>query len=218
MVKTKFLPKTVVVTKKRKRPSNRRRPRFVLFPKLPSAMKISLRARTYDTGSSVGSPVWNRFGLVEFLSKGGTYTDSLFGLYNYAVVHGSRITIRVVNVGSEPILACIAPLPFDWIGNSPTLSEITDTPRCVRGTTGGSSGMDRLVLSNTSTAREALGKDYQVTRYQMDSAQAASTTPIDSLEPVWAVALSAFNASTTISYRVEIELEWNVEFYNLTSV
>ena len=204
--------------KKRNRPRNRRRPRFVLFPKLPSAIKISLRARTYDIGSSASSPVWNRLGLVEFLSRGGTFTDSLFGLYNYAVIHGSRITIRVVNVGSEPIVACIAPLPYDWISGSPTLSEIMDTPRCVRGTTGGSSGMDRLVLNNTSTAREALGKDYQITRYQMDSAQAASTTPIDSHEPVWVVALSAFNASTTISYRIEIEFEWNVEFYNLTSI
>lgn len=217
MVKTKVLSKTVVVNKRRRRTS-RRKPRFVLFPKLPSAIKVSLRARTYETGSSTTSPVWNRYGLVEFLSRGGTYTDSLFGLYNYAVVHGSRITIRVVNVGSEPIMACIAPLPYDWVSGSPTLSEITDTPRSVRGTTGGNSGMDRLVLNNTSTAREALGKEYQITKYQMDSTQAVSTTPLVSSEPCWVVALSAFNASTAISYRLEIELEWNVEFYNLTSV
>ena len=220
MVKSKVLSKTVIVNNKksRRRRSGRRKPRFALFPKLPSSMKVSLRARTYETGSSTASPVWNRYGLVEFLSRGGRYTDSLYGLYNFAVVHGCRITVRVVNVGSEPIMACIAPLPHDWVGGSPTLSEIIDTPRSVRGTTGGNSGIDRLVLNNACTAREALGKDYQVARYQMDATQAVSTTPLVSSEPCWVVALSAFNASTAISYRLEIELEWNVEFYNLTSV
>ena len=194
-----------------------RRPRFALYPKLPSALKVSLRARTYDTGTSVTSPVWNRYGLVEFLSRGGNYTDSLFGLYDYAVVHGCRITCRVVTLGSEPILVAIAPVPYDWITGSPTLSELTDVPHCVKGSTGGNAGMDRLVLVNATTTREVLGKEYQVVKYQMDATQAASTIPISGTEPVWTVGLSAFNASTAISYRLEVEFEWNVEFYNLTS-
>ena len=181
-------------------------------------MRVSLRARTYDSGTSVTSPVWNRYGLVEFLGKGGSYTDSLFGLYEYAVVHGCRITIRVVNTGSEPILAAVAPLPYDWISGSPTLSELADVPRCVKGSTGGSGGLDKLVLVNAITTREALGKEYQVAKYQMDPTQAASTTPLVSTEPTWLVGLSAFNALTTVSYRLEVEFEWNVEFYNLTSV
>ena len=181
-------------------------------------MRVSVRARTYDTGTSVASPVWNRYGFVEFLGKGGSYIDSLFGLYENAIVHGSQITIRVVNMSSEPIMASIAPLPYDWISGSPTLSEILDAPRAVRASTGGNSGVDKLTLTNAATVREVLGKGYQAVKYQMDAAQAVNTTPLSTEEPVWVVGLSAYNASTAISYRLEIEYEWNVEFYNLTSV
>ena len=78
--------------------------------------------------------------------------------------------------------------------------------------------MDKLTLTNAATVREVLGKGYQAVKYQMDAAQAVNTTPLSTEEPVWVVGLSAYNASTAISYRLEIEYEWNVEFYNLTSV
>ena len=215
MEKSKVFGKDLSVRKKRARV---RKPRFALYPKLPQSMRVSVRARTYDTGTSVASPVWNRYGFVEFLGKGGSYIDSLFGLYENAIVHGSQITIRVVNMSSEPIMASIAPLPYDWISGSPTLSEILDAPRAVRASTGGNSGVDKLTLTNAATVREVLGKGYQAVKYQMDAAQAVNTTPLSTEEPVWVVGLSAYNASTAISYRLEIEYEWNVEFYNLTSV
>jgi hypothetical protein len=77
--------------------------------------------------------------------------------------------------------------------------------------------MDRVTIVNSCTAREVLGKDYQVSRYQMDPTQAVATTPLQAKEPAWVVAVSAFNASTSISYRLEIEMDWAVEFYDLDS-
>jgi len=121
-------------------------------------------------------------------------------------------------MSSEPILVAIAPLPYGWTAASPTMGEILDHPRCVRTTAGANTGQDRVALSHRITSREVLGKDYQATRYVMDATQAASSTPLNPEEPVWVVALSAFNSLTAISYRLEVELEFNAEFFNLSSV
>lgn len=139
------------------------------------------------------------------------------GLYKNAVVHASRITIRVVNTGAEPLIIASASLPFNWISGSPTLTEVLDHPTCVRQTVGASSGQDSRSIINAAIAREVLGKDYQIAKYQMDFGQATSTTPIYVAEPAWIVAVSAFNALSTISFRMEVEIDWNVEFYNLDS-
>jgi len=120
-------------------------------------------------------------------------------------------------MSSEPLIIAVAPLPYNWASLSPTLTEILDAPRCVRKNTGGNGGQDRAVLVNAITSAQALGHDYQIARYQMDSTQAASTTPIVSTEPCWTLAMSSFNALTSVSYRAEIEFEWHVEFYNLDS-
>ena len=139
------------------------------------------------------------------------------GLYKYAVVHSARITLKAVNVGSEPMILACAPLPYSWVTGSPTLSEILDQPSCVRTTVGSSSGIDKGLVVNSASAKRVLGKDYQLAKYQMDITQATTTTPISTGEPVWVVAASSFNSLTAVSFRIEVEVDWNVEFYNLDS-
>ena len=181
-------------------------------------MNVRLKGRTYDSGTAVTSPIFNRYGLVEFLQRGGSYADSLFGLYEYAVVHGCKINLRLVNTSSEPIILAVCPLPYNWVSGSPTLSEIMDDPGVVRTVVGANTGKDTGSISSFTTTKALSGKAYQAAKYQMDSSQAASSTPLYQDEPVWYVALSAFNALSAISYRLEVELEFNAEFYNLTSI
>ena len=205
---------------KQKRKRNRRKNQIgnaSLYRPIPTNMKVVLRGRTYDTGSSATAPVYSRYGLVEFLQRGGSYSDTLFQLYRHAKVHHSKITLRLVNMSSEPLILAVAPLPADWNTGSPTLGEILDVPRCVRKTTGGSGGMDKVVITNSAYAKDLLGAEYVTARYQMDSTQAASSTPIISNEPTWNVVVSSFNAATAISYRLEVELEWLADFYDLDS-
>lgn len=206
---------TVFRKKKQRRRGRRSAP---LYPLLPKSMRVRLKGRTYDTGTAVTSPIFNRYGLVEFLQRGGSYSDSLFGLYDNAIVHGCKINLRLINTSSEPIILAVCPLPYNWVSGSPTLSEILDDPGVVRATCGSNSGMDRVSITSFATTKAVCGKAYQAVRYQMDAAQAASSTPLFNNEPVWYVAISAFNALTAISYRLEVELEFNAEFYNLTSI
>ena len=179
---------------------------------------MRLKGRTYDTGTAVTSPIFNRYGLVEFLQRGGSFVDSYFGLYNNAIVHGSRINLRIVNTSSEPIILAVCPLPYNWVSGSPTLSEIMDDPGVVRTVVGANTGKDTASISSFTTTKAVCGKGYQAVRYQMDSTQAASSTPLFPDEPVWYVAISSFNALSAISWRLEVELEFNSEFFNLTSV
>ena len=108
----------------------------------------------------------SRYGLLEFLNLGGSYVDTFLngGLYRYAVVHSARITLKAVNVGSEPMILACAPLPYSWATGSPTLSEILDQPSCVRATVGSSSGIDKGLVVNSASAKRVLGKDYQLAK------------------------------------------------------
>ena len=192
---------------------------FTPYPKIPPSMNLCLRGRTYETATTTASPLWFRYGLIEFLNLGGSYVDTFLngGLYKYAVVHASRITLKAVNVGSEPLILACAPLPYSWVSGSPTVAEILDQPSCIRTTIGSSSGQDKGVVVNSASARKVLGKDYQLTKYQMDITQATTTTPISATEPAWVAAVSSFNGLTAVSFRMEVEIDWNVEFYNLDS-
>lgn len=184
---------------------------------MPQSLKVKLRARTYETGAST-SNVDYRYGIVEFLGKQSSYNDSLFGLYNYAIIRACRITAKLVNMQAEPIVFAIAPLPYDWSSGSPTTAELLDVPRCVKSTVSGTGGMDRGKITNYITSKQALGESWQVGRYQMNAAQAANATPLSTEEPCWHLYVTSFNSSTGVGYRIEVELEYDVEFYNLNSV
>ena len=180
-------------------------------------MKVAIRSRNYESVTSSTSPFWFRYGLVEFLSNKGSYADSLYGLYNLAIIHGCRITLRLVNTGSEPIILAAAPLPYSWASGSPTLSELLDQPRAIRKSCGASTGKDSVSLSSSHSVKSLLGKEFNIAAYQITATQAASSTPISTDEPIWVVGVSAFNALTSISFRMEVELEFSTEFYSLTS-
>jgi hypothetical protein len=182
-------------------------------------MKVALRGRTYETISGGTTGTIFKYGLVEFLGLGGSYVDTFLngGLYKYGVVHSNRITIRAVNVAAEPIIVACAAMPATFLSGSPTLSEVVDHPTCRRAICGASTGQDKAQVVNAASAREVLGQDYQIARYQMDYTQATSSTPIVSSEPVWVMWISSFNSLNAYSCRIEIEIDWNVEFYNLDS-
>jgi len=212
------MAKTTSHVSRKKQTRRKRRTRSTLYKQLPQAMKILLKGRTYETGTGTSPPIYYQYGILEFLNRGGSFTDTMFTLYKWAVIQHCKITVRLVNLGTEPLLAAIAPLPYDWPAGSPTMSELIDCPRSTKKTTGGNQGSDKTILTRAISSREVLGKAYQIARYQMNAAQAASTTPIFPNEPSWIVGISSFNSSTAISYRMEVEFEWHVDFYNLDSI
>ena len=184
---------------------------------IPTAMKVRVKTRTYETALNSSSPLFSIGGLVEFLGYPGSYSDSLFGLYKYARIRASKITLRLVNAGSEPIILAVAPMPYDFATSTPTVAELLDHPKVVRTAIGPNSGASNGVVSQAVTVASVLGKEFVSSRYEMTQAQATSTTPIEASEPAWIILVSAFNGLTQISYRLEIEKEYDVEWYSLDS-
>ena len=78
-------------------------------------------------------------------------------------------------------------------------------------------GMDRAEVTSYCTSAEVLGDNWQITKYNMDVAQAVSTTPLVANEPAWLVLFTSFNALTAVSFRIEVELEFDVKFFDLDS-
>ena len=180
-------------------------------------MKVRVKTRTYETATNSSSPLFSIGGLVEFLGYPGSYSDSLFGLYKYARIRASKITLRLVNAGTEPIILAVAPMPYDFATSTPTVAELLDHPKVVRTAVGPNSGASNGVVSAATTVAAVLGKEFVSSRYEITQAQAASTTPIEASEPAWIILVSAFNGLTQVSYRLEIEKEYDVEYYSLDS-
>ena len=188
-----------------------------MYKPIPTAMKVRVKTRTYETGTNSASPLFSIGGLVEFLGYPGSYSDSLFGLYKYARIRASKITLRLVNAGTEPLILAVAPMPYDFATSTPTVAEILDHPKVVRTAVGPNTGISNGTVTNFATVASVLGKEFVSSRYEMTQAQASSTTPIEASEPAWIVLVSAFNGLTQVSYRLEIEKEYDVEWYSLDS-
>lgn len=190
---------------------------MLTYRPIPTAMRVRIKTRTYETATNASSPLYSIGGLVEFLGYPGSYADSLYGLYKYARIRASKITLRLVNAGTEPIVLAVAPMPYDFATSTPTLAEILDHPKVVRTTVGPNTGVSNGTVVNAVTVASVLGKEFVSSRYEITQAQAASTTPIEASEPAWIMLVSAFNGSTQVSYRLEIEKEYDVEWYSLDS-
>ncbi len=206
-----------VVKAKRNTKKRSRKAKQALFKPIPQAMNVVIRGRTYDSLTASSSPVFNRSGITQFFGRGGSYIDSLFGLYRYASVKAVKLTAKVVNTGSEPIILAIAQVPYDWTSGSPTLSELLDQPFARKTIVGSSTGKDTAQLTVSTTVAKALGNEFQASKYIMNAATASSGVS-DNDQPVYITALSAFNALSAISCRIEYEVEWHVTFFSLDSV
>jgi hypothetical protein len=92
-----------------------------------------------------------------------------------------------------------------------------DKPHTVHKIVSGVGGIDKVTLVNSISSRQVLGKDAYLTDFDFDWTQAQSTTPIQADEPAWFVVIDTFNGSGNISYRAEIILEYDFEFFDSTT-
>ena len=189
----------------------------MIYKPIPTAMKVKIRSRIYDTATSSASPLFQIRGLVEFLGYPGSFSDSLYGLYKYARIRASKITLKAVNMSAEPFILAVAPMPYTFAVSTPTVAELLDHPRAVRTTIGASTGQDKGTISSATTVHAILGKEFVSSQWLIDQSQATSTTPLKNDEPAWIILISSFNGLTAVSYRLEIEQEWDVEFFSLDS-
>ena len=151
---------------------------LLIYKQIPTAMRVRVKTRTYETATNSASPLFSIGGLVEFLGYPGSYSDSLYGLYKYARIRASKITLRLVNAGTEPIILAVAPMPYDFATSTPTVAELLDHPRVARTAVGPNSGTSNGVVSNAVTVASVLGKEFVSSRYEITQAQSVSATPI----------------------------------------
>ena len=112
----------------------------LIYRGIPLLIKVRIKTRTYETATNAASPLFSIGGLVEFLGYPGSYADTLYGLYKFACVRASKITLRLVNAVTEPVILTVAPMPYTFAVSTPTVAEILHHPKVSRTVIGSSSG------------------------------------------------------------------------------
>lgn len=186
------------------------------FSKQPEQYKVSLVARDYDSGSSIASPMWYRYGLLEPLGRLPQYLATLFTMYRKARIVYSSLSVKLVNTGSsEPIELVVGTMPFNWVSGSPTISELIGKVGTRRQIASAAGGLDRCSITRGIASKTVLGHEYMLADYDFSLAQASSFTPIDAEEPVWTFTATALNSAAQIDYRLEVVINYDIEFFDL---
>jgi hypothetical protein len=214
--------------KKNRRKANERQPHQSLqsyqpvntFKEIPQTLKVRLRRREWFSTTSTAVPIYTAFGLLEPVGQIPSYLTQLMGpstLYKRARIHASTITCTLVNVGSEPLLGLTAIAPYNTTTGGSSVTELVDKPHTVHKIASGVTGMDRVSWTNSVSSRTVLGKDAYLSDFDFDYTQATNSSPIQADEPGWLVVISNFNGAGNVSYRLEVVLEWDVEFFDTTT-
>jgi hypothetical protein len=183
---------------------------------MPLEFSVALRARDVLTVSA--SAILNSlvFSPIEYLGRTPQYMDELYAIYRYSRVTAITINAIVTNLGTAPVEVAIATMPYNDI-SSITLEKVIERPGSVRRLVSKSGGMDRATLTKTVIAEQAFGNPYLDRDFWIDSSQAASTTPLDSREPVTLVSAQSIDG-TGASVIVEVRTTYHVQFFDLRSV
>jgi hypothetical protein len=140
----------------------------------------------------------------------------MFGLYKKARVKGVRITIQLMNSGSNPVFGAIAPLTFiDQVGWGPAQAE--EFPEGIYKVASSATGVSKVTMTKMFDSKNVLGNEISSDHTAwMDSTSASNTTPADNEDPVIGCIFGPTDGSTASSYTISFKLEYMVKYFDRT--
>lgn len=184
------------------------------FPRLPTSYCVALTNTDYFQTSAASSELFQILGMTEFLGYRPLYALEMYAIYKYARILKVDVEAQGVNIGANPIriaigyasYADVSSLSFDRFIEKAGTKVITISPQ---------GGMDRATLRTSFNTSNHLGA-IQDSKYWVDVTQSASSTPIDSREPVVVMAIDNYQSSgTAFSAQINFRLTYHVNFFDL---
>lgn len=182
---------------------------------MPAEFSVALVNTDYDAFGPGASFVSRKFGIVEFLAYRPLYCLELYQIYKYARITAIEVELRVCNQSlTGPIVAALG-MCANSDHASLTPDRAWETPGTVRRFLSVQGGMDRGSLRKTFVGQDAYGQPYLDQKYWIDVSQSASTTPVDTNEPVAYFILSDSTGVSRLQCTVEWKITYHIQFFNL---
>jgi hypothetical protein len=154
------------------------------------------------------------FGLLEFLSSVPGYTNKLYDMYKWCKILSVEARYNIANTSTNPVQFVAAVIP-----NNSTLGLTIDRAAEVAGSTvrllSAQGGLDKVEIVKQYNTQTMVGSK-TAEKYWVNAAQAASSTPIETEEPIMflmAQPLISVNWTT----QVVVDITYHVEFFDLNA-
>jgi hypothetical protein len=188
-------------------------PKFA--PQMPKEFTVALSHRSNSTISAQAAPLYYSFGILEYLSRQPGYLSQFYSIYKYSRVTAVHFDLEVVGLGAGPSEFIMGVIPFSDFG-AITIPDLLEKPGSIRKLVSAAGGMDRIRMRKTCVAEEWIGNPYLTKDYWISSTQAASTTPLDTLEPIMALIFNPLTVSTGAFW--EMRTTYHIQFFDLATV
>jgi len=186
---------------------------------MPSRFSVALTNTYTDYRTSSTTNAALAVGLFEFLAATPAYLTQLYSIYKYAKLSAVEIQVDVVNLGSFPITAAIATMPYsDYVGTTGPL-DLIERPRSTYTTIGGNSGLNKGRLDRKFNSVKELGQLTFDKEHWITASQAASTAPQDVDAPIAVCSVGASNGgSDSCSFILTYKIKYHCTFFSLENV
>jgi hypothetical protein len=161
-----------------------------------------------------GATYTTSIGLLEPLGRNPTYMTNYYDMYKYMRIRSVVVTTHLCNTTSTPLTAVVSTLPFSDVGIT-SFSQIAEQPQAQLKLISSAGGLDKVVFKRTYDCLNLVG-NFGGDHWWITQAQSVSTSPVDSREPVFVLAIGP-TTSVNWSCSGQVFIEYHVEFFDLQS-
>jgi hypothetical protein len=177
-------------------------------------MCVSLTNTDLFTATAGTNELLQIVGLREFLGYRPLYCLQFYAIYKYAVVTGIDIEVQGINQGAVEALVAVGSVPYSEVSTL-SMDRLKEMPGTTNRLLGLPSGTARATIRKRFNASNLIG-NYNDARYWIDVAQSASSTPLDTKEPVCVIALDNFSSNTTAYTASALwKVTYHIQFFDL---
>lgn len=188
---------------------------LIRCPALPRTFRVALRSRqSLGPSGSTGLPSLATFGLLEFLSSVPGYTNKLYDMYKWCKILSAEVRYNVANTSTNPVQIVAGVIP-----NNSTVGLSLDRAAEIAGSTvkllSTQGGMDKALIQKRYNTQAMVGSKV-AEKYWINLAQASSSTPLETEEPVMffmAQPLISVNWTT----QLVVDITYHCEFFDLNA-
>jgi hypothetical protein len=177
-------------------------------------MCVSLTNTDLMTATAGTSELLQILGIREFLQYRPLYCLQYYAIYKYAVVTGVEIQVQGINQGAVEAQVIVGSVPHSDVSGL-TSDRLKEMPGTTFALLGLPAGMARATIRKSFNATHLIGNRNDA-RYWIDVTQSASSTPVDSKEPVIVVALDNFSSNATVYNATALwKITYHIQFFDL---